>query len=84
MKLSVVKKRLEAKQCYQSPAEFVSDIRLVFENFAVKVWFAKRLLLSTCHMEIRRHVFILVYLHCRLKQRSPWQAGSSRNCLKNT
>ncbi|TMS05708.1 E3 ubiquitin-protein ligase TRIM33 [Larimichthys crocea] len=35
MKLSTVKKRLEAKQspCYQSPAEFVSDIRLVFENY---------------------------------------------------
>ncbi|XP_068564157.1 transcription intermediary factor 1-alpha-like isoform X1 [Cebidichthys violaceus] len=36
MNLSAVKKRLEAKQslCYQSPAEFVSDIRLVFGNCA--------------------------------------------------
>ncbi|XP_034733991.1 transcription intermediary factor 1-alpha-like isoform X3 [Etheostoma cragini] len=37
MDLSAVRKRLEAKQslCYQSPAEFVSDIRLVFGNRAV-------------------------------------------------
>uniref|UniRef100_UPI0037E7685A transcription intermediary factor 1-alpha-like n=1 Tax=Semicossyphus pulcher TaxID=241346 RepID=UPI0037E7685A len=37
MKLSTVKKRLEAKQsvCYHSPAEFVSDIRLVFRDCAV-------------------------------------------------
>lgn len=37
MYLSPVKKRLEAKQslCYQSPAEFISDIRLIFQNFAV-------------------------------------------------
>ncbi|XP_070763887.1 transcription intermediary factor 1-alpha-like [Enoplosus armatus] len=36
MYLSPVKKRLEAKQslCYQSPAEFVSDIRLIFGNCA--------------------------------------------------
>ncbi|KAL7403107.1 hypothetical protein ABVT39_024605 [Epinephelus coioides] len=35
--LSAVKKRLEAKQsvCYQSPAEFVSDIRLVLGSHAV-------------------------------------------------
>ncbi|XP_042352271.1 transcription intermediary factor 1-alpha-like [Plectropomus leopardus] len=35
--LSTVKKRLEAKHsvCYQSPAEFVSDVRLVFGNYAV-------------------------------------------------
>ncbi|XP_039990068.1 transcription intermediary factor 1-alpha-like isoform X2 [Xiphias gladius] len=35
--LSAVKKRLEAKQslCYQSPAEFVSDIRLIFGNCEV-------------------------------------------------
>ncbi|XP_068459876.1 transcription intermediary factor 1-alpha-like [Clinocottus analis] len=34
MNLSAVKKRLEAKQslCYQSPADFVSDIRLLFGN----------------------------------------------------
>ncbi|XP_051237778.1 transcription intermediary factor 1-alpha-like isoform X2 [Dicentrarchus labrax] len=34
MKLSAVKKRLEAKQspCYQSPTEFVSDIKLVLGN----------------------------------------------------
>ncbi|XP_008292777.1 E3 ubiquitin-protein ligase TRIM33-like [Stegastes partitus] len=37
MNLSTVKRRLEAKQslCYQSTAEFVSDIRLVFGNCAV-------------------------------------------------
>lgn len=37
MNLSTVKKRLEAKPslCYQSSAEFVSDIRLIFGNFAV-------------------------------------------------
>ncbi|KAI3371113.1 hypothetical protein L3Q82_023748 [Scortum barcoo] len=37
MYLSTVKKRLEADQslCYQSPAEFVSDIRLVFGNYTV-------------------------------------------------
>ncbi|KAF1386988.1 hypothetical protein PFLUV_G00100580 [Perca fluviatilis] len=37
MDLSAVRKRLEAKQslCYQSPAEFVADIRLVFGNRAV-------------------------------------------------
>ncbi|XP_070687094.1 transcription intermediary factor 1-alpha-like [Pempheris klunzingeri] len=36
-KLSTVKKRLESKQslCYQSPAEFVSDIRLLLGNCAV-------------------------------------------------
>ncbi|KAM4573164.1 transcription intermediary factor 1-alpha-like isoform 2-T2 [Odontesthes bonariensis] len=35
--LSTVKKRLESQQslCYQSPAEFVSDIRLIFGNWAV-------------------------------------------------
>lgn len=34
MNLVTVKKRLEAQQslCYQSPAEFISDIRLVFGN----------------------------------------------------
>ncbi|XP_026221497.1 transcription intermediary factor 1-alpha-like isoform X2 [Anabas testudineus] len=34
MNLATVKKRLEAKQslCYQSTAEFVSDIRLIFRN----------------------------------------------------
>ncbi|XP_070827729.1 transcription intermediary factor 1-alpha-like [Chaetodon trifascialis] len=37
MKLSSVKERLEARQspCYQSPAEFVSDIRLIFGDCAV-------------------------------------------------
>ncbi|KAM3870162.1 transcription intermediary factor 1-alpha-like [Diretmus argenteus] len=37
MDLSTVKRRLEAKQslCYQSPAEFISDIRLIFRNCAV-------------------------------------------------
>ncbi|TDH09365.1 hypothetical protein EPR50_G00086250 [Perca flavescens] len=37
MDLSAVRKRLEAKQslCYQSPAEFVADIRLIFGNRAV-------------------------------------------------
>ncbi|XP_073327634.1 transcription intermediary factor 1-alpha-like isoform X1 [Pagrus major] len=37
VKLSTVKKRLEAQQspCYQSPVEFISDIRLVFGNCAV-------------------------------------------------
>ncbi|XP_034391369.1 transcription intermediary factor 1-alpha-like [Cyclopterus lumpus] len=36
LNLSAVKKRLEAKTslCYQSPAEFVSDIRLLFGNCA--------------------------------------------------
>ncbi|XP_069019024.1 transcription intermediary factor 1-alpha-like [Embiotoca jacksoni] len=32
--LSTVKKRLEANLCYQSTAEFVSDIRLIFGNCA--------------------------------------------------
>ncbi|XP_041650486.1 transcription intermediary factor 1-alpha-like [Cheilinus undulatus] len=38
LKLSTVKKRLEAKQsmCYQSSAEFVSDVRLVFGNWESK------------------------------------------------
>uniref|UniRef100_A0A3P8SBZ8 RING-type E3 ubiquitin transferase n=1 Tax=Amphiprion percula TaxID=161767 RepID=A0A3P8SBZ8_AMPPE len=37
MNLSTVKRRLEAKHslCYQSTAEFVSDIRLIFRNCAV-------------------------------------------------
>lgn len=37
MGLSIVKSRLEAKQspCYQNPAEFVSDIQLIFRNCAV-------------------------------------------------
>uniref|UniRef100_A0A8C9Z448 RING-type E3 ubiquitin transferase n=1 Tax=Sander lucioperca TaxID=283035 RepID=A0A8C9Z448_SANLU len=41
MDLSAVRKRLEAKQslCYQSPAEFVSDIRLVFELFSKSHFF---------------------------------------------
>ncbi|KAM9352169.1 transcription intermediary factor 1-alpha-like [Symphorus nematophorus] len=36
IKLSTVKKRLEAKQslCYQSTAEFVSDVRVIFRNCA--------------------------------------------------
>ncbi|KAM4618585.1 transcription intermediary factor 1-alpha-like isoform 2-T2 [Polymixia lowei] len=36
MDLSIVKRRLEAKQspCYQRPAEFISDIRLIFRNCA--------------------------------------------------
>ncbi|XP_071378778.1 transcription intermediary factor 1-alpha-like [Centroberyx affinis] len=37
MDLSTVKRQLEAKQslCYQSQAEFISDIRLIFRNCAV-------------------------------------------------
>uniref|UniRef100_A0A667YPX9 RING-type E3 ubiquitin transferase n=1 Tax=Myripristis murdjan TaxID=586833 RepID=A0A667YPX9_9TELE len=36
MGLFIVKKRLEAKQtlCYHNPAEFISDIRLIFRNCA--------------------------------------------------
>lgn len=39
MKLSAVKKRLADQQsaCYQSPADFVSDIRLVFGNLELQV-----------------------------------------------
>ncbi|KAK6309174.1 hypothetical protein J4Q44_G00206370 [Coregonus suidteri] len=36
MVLSIVKSKLESRQspCYQTPAEFVSDIRLIFRNIA--------------------------------------------------
>ncbi|KAK5867049.1 hypothetical protein PBY51_011568 [Eleginops maclovinus] len=42
MNLSAVKKRLEAKQslCYQSPAEFVSDIRLILNQVDTEVTMA--------------------------------------------
>lgn len=91
MKLSTVKKRLEAQQslCYQSPAEFVSDIRLVFGSCAVlsEVLYKEISCSNVQFLAPGDKTFcppLCFYLHGRPTQRSPWRAGSLRISLKVT
>lgn len=58
MKLSAVKKRLEDQQSvyYQSPADFVSDVRLVFGNLELQV-------LLKILMHSRPHIFFFFISH---------------------